>query len=51
MPDMSNEELTQAVRDKKEMALLGQIAHLLVAESLIDADEQIRFMTLLKEEE
>lgn len=50
MPDTSNKVVTQMERARQEKILLGQIAHLLVSESLINPDEQIRFMALLKEE-
>ena len=51
MPEMSNQEEAIQMKGKmREKALLGQIAHLLVAESLINPDEQIRFLALLKEE-
>lgn len=52
MPDEnSNQEVVQMTKRIVEKAILSQIAGLLVKESLLDPNEQLRFLTLLKEEE
>lgn len=51
MPDStSQEEVIQMKKTIQEKALLRQIAGLLVKEALINPEEQIRFLALLKEE-
>lgn len=50
MPDMNEEKVTKVRGDIREKDLLNQIASLLVSEALINPDEQIRFLALLKEE-
>lgn len=53
MPVENDKEINQMKKMKKgmqEKALLGHIANLLVSEALINHDEQIRFLALMKEE-
>lgn len=51
MPDKAQEkETVQMRRNDQEKAILRHIASLLTREELITPDEQLRFLTLLKEE-
>lgn len=45
-----DKEAAQMKKKMQEKALLGQIADLLVSEALINPEEQVRFLALLKEE-
>lgn len=47
----SNQEEEQMIKRIGDKAILSQIASLLVKESLLDPNEQLRFLTLLKEED
>lgn len=49
--DVNNkEQVVQTKRKGSEKALLKQMAKILVKEGLINYDEQIRFLAILKEE-
>jgi hypothetical protein len=51
LDEIDKQEVIQMKRNLQEKAILGQIASLLVQEQLINPEEQIRFLTFLKEED
>lgn len=50
MSDGDKMEVMQMKKTIRETAILNQIASLLADEALINPDEQIRFLALLREE-
>lgn len=52
MPEEAKQqEVLQMKKNAEERAILGKVAEFLVKEQLINIDEEIRFLALLREED